>query len=601
VLTWQNDTYRTGDNLSESTITPSSIRTDNFGQLCAANLDGQVFAQPLVVTDVKIGSTTWPRVVYVVTQNDRLYAIDGDPQDGKTKCGILNGNGSGTSLLSFLPAGQSAVPCGKISDCGALNPQVGILGTPVINTSGSTGTMYLVTETWDGSSNYYHYLHAIDIGRFTEPSGSPVLIAPPGSTAAQAVIFSKNHIQRPGLLLANCGSGCNKNYVYIALSMIDGAGYPLPNGSIFGYDAATLSSTTMFYLPISAGLVKASNGGGVWMGGAAPAYGTDVSGNYWIYLTTANGTFDLSTTGGTNAGDSFLKLNPNGLAIDTSGSAGYFTPVDQYFRSAQQPTCPNTTGDTDFGSGGVMLVPDGELLNWQRLAVSGDKEGGLWFVDRTSPGGHNNNTSCANSCVCNQVSQDNNIQVYWTGTNGANQGPAIHTSPAYWEYDLNLPFVNYLYVTPQQGTSTAPAPLTRYPLCAKAAATSPIDFVHCGGSPVKAVDSGGHIINFVYGATPSISANGPNASDAIVWAINKPDGYTMLGNTQGVLYAIDAVSMTQLYSSANTCLSDAINPATKYSVPTVANGYAFLGTQSDNVGTVGKGTFYIFGPNRPAC
>jgi hypothetical protein len=231
VLTWQNDTDRTGDNLSESTITPSSIRTDNFGQLCAANLDGQVFSQPLVVTDVKIGSTTWPRVVYVVTQNDRLYAIDGDPQDGKTKCGILNGNGSGTNLLSFLPPGQSAVPCGVISQCGSMDPIIGILGTPVINTSGSTGTMYLVTETWDGSSHFFHYLHAIDIGSFQEPSGSPVRVAPPLSTPAQASIFSKNHIQRPGLLLANCGTGCG-NHVYVAFSMMDGAGYPLPNGAI---------------------------------------------------------------------------------------------------------------------------------------------------------------------------------------------------------------------------------------------------------------------------------------------------------------------------------------------------------------------------------
>ena len=47
VLTWQNDAYRTGDNLSESTITSSSITTDDFGQLCAANLDGQVAGPPL--------------------------------------------------------------------------------------------------------------------------------------------------------------------------------------------------------------------------------------------------------------------------------------------------------------------------------------------------------------------------------------------------------------------------------------------------------------------------------------------------------------------------------------------------------------------------
>jgi hypothetical protein len=58
VLTWHNDAYRTGDNLGENTITPSSIQTDNFGQLCAANLDGQVYAQPLVATDVS-GAEPW--------------------------------------------------------------------------------------------------------------------------------------------------------------------------------------------------------------------------------------------------------------------------------------------------------------------------------------------------------------------------------------------------------------------------------------------------------------------------------------------------------------------------------------------------------------
>ncbi len=210
VLTWQNDTYRTGDNLSETTITPSSITTDNFGKLCSANLDGQVFAQPLVVTNVKIGSTTWPSVVYVVTENDTLYAIDGNPQDGKAPCGILNGNGSGTSLLKFLPAGQHTVHCHDVSDCGAIDPWIGILGTPVIDTSGSTGTMYLITETEDSTPNLYHYLHAIDIGSFAEPSGSPVLVALPGSTPAQVAIFSKNHIQRPGLLFVNCGAGCTR-------------------------------------------------------------------------------------------------------------------------------------------------------------------------------------------------------------------------------------------------------------------------------------------------------------------------------------------------------------------------------------------------------
>ena len=252
----------------------------------------------------------------------------------------------------------------------------------------------------------------------------------PDLAPSAASTFSKTHIQRSGLLLANCGTGCNKNYVYIAFSMMDGAGYPFPNGAIFGYDAMTLSSTTMFSLQTSQGRIGTSNGGGIWMGAAGPAYGTDVNGKNWISLTTANGTFDLNTTGGTNAGDSFLKLNPNGLAIDVpSGGPGYFTPVDQFFRSKQPDSLHmKCDGDKDLGSGGVMLVPDGELQNWPHLAVSGDKEGGLWFGDRTQPGGYD--TACGDNCSCNPTVSGNNIQTYWTGSPYG--GPPIHTSPAFW-------------------------------------------------------------------------------------------------------------------------------------------------------------------------
>lgn len=43
---------------------------------------------------------------------------------------------------------------------------------------------------------------------------------------------------------------------------------------------------------------------------------------------------------------------------------------------------------------------------------------------------------------------------------------------------------------------------------------------------------------------------------------------------------------------------DGANICTSNSIPTVANGYVYLGTESDNVNTIGQGTFYIFGPNR---
>ena len=127
VTTWQNDTYRTGDNLSESAITPSSIQTDNFGQRCAAQLDGQVYAQPLVVTKVTILGTTYDNVVYVVTENDSVYAINGTPPAQGGGCQVLLGPVS-LLLHNFANQPMSAAACGNIGgkDCLAIKPIVGI-------------------------------------------------------------------------------------------------------------------------------------------------------------------------------------------------------------------------------------------------------------------------------------------------------------------------------------------------------------------------------------------------------------------------------------------------------------------------------------------
>jgi hypothetical protein len=168
VFTWHNDTYRTGQNLSEAVLVTPLSKT-NFGLLCSASLDGQVCAQPLVVVNVPItvnGVKKKYKVAYVVTENDTLYAIDADPTDGNTPCSILNGP-NGTSLLN----GQSAASCTNVGGfgCTTIAPNVGILGTPVINIDATahTATMYLVVETQTGNSTtgftLYHYLHAVDI------------------------------------------------------------------------------------------------------------------------------------------------------------------------------------------------------------------------------------------------------------------------------------------------------------------------------------------------------------------------------------------------------------------------------------------------------
>ncbi|HLW87869.1 MAG TPA: hypothetical protein VKR57_05215 [Terriglobales bacterium] len=606
VLTWQQDTgldttctqciYRTGENLNEGALTASAIE-QSFGVLCSASLDGQAFGQPLAVTNVTINNVTYGRVIYVVTQKDTLYAIDGNPNDNPP-CQILNGNGNGVSLLG---SGQYEVDCnhiggGRNSCANTIGPYVGILGTPVINLSGSGGTIYLVTDTQDCDpqdpnctpETWGHYLHAVDIQTFVDTN---VQIYPPGQQNS-ASSFAHAHIQRPGLLyLTASQSGLAQDTVYVAFSMMDGTPIPLPNGAIFGYNPANLvQSATPFYFQTSEGL-NMNDGGGIWQGGGAPAFGTTGIGEL-IFLNTANGSVGNSLNVQT-WDDSFLALNPD-LTMPGVGTP-YFTPVDQFYRS--DVSCnPPAGNDLDYGSGAVMLIPDNKLPNWPYLAVSGDKEGGLWFIDRSNPGGHNSECDLPTpTCSCTP-SGDNpggNIQTVWTGKPYA--GHKIQNGLAYWERSFpGAMQVPYVYEIPLGGF------LTRYQLCNYETASDPV----CTTSFLRAADGS------LYGATPTISAASPSAQDAVLWATDQtgqaqPPGCSSSPKPGcgGTLEAFDAVTLKRIYTNHKCLNRDQLAPTSKFSVPTVANGNVYLGTHAvdSNGKPTSGGMLYILGLNAGTC
>jgi hypothetical protein len=339
VLVSRGDEMRTSDNLNESILTLANVNAATFGKLFANPVDGYVYAQPLYVPALTIPEHGNHNVVYVATENNSVYAFDGD-QPGPPLWNVNLGP----------PAPLWTLPCKDIQ------PTVGITGTPVIDLA--SNTMYVVARTLKGRTNYY-YLHALDIADGTEKFGGPVEISATASGTAEGSHEGKItfdpllQLQRPGLVLAG-GS------IYVAFG--SDCDFGLFHGWLFAYDARTLAQKNLF-IPTPDG-----ENGGIWQSGAAPA--VDLDGN--MYLVTGDGEFDAHV-GGRDYGDAILKLP---LAAPTFAPTDYFSPFNQR---------KLLDDNQDLGTGGVILLPDQPGVHPHLLLTAG-KDGTIYLVDRDDLG-----------------------------------------------------------------------------------------------------------------------------------------------------------------------------------------------------------------------
>ncbi|MFY9976895.1 MAG: hypothetical protein WAK22_01610, partial [Candidatus Sulfotelmatobacter sp.] len=58
VLTYHNDDARDGAYLQEMTLTPQNVNSNSFGKLLSYPVDGQIYAQPLYMSELSIDGGT---------------------------------------------------------------------------------------------------------------------------------------------------------------------------------------------------------------------------------------------------------------------------------------------------------------------------------------------------------------------------------------------------------------------------------------------------------------------------------------------------------------------------------------------------------------
>ena len=335
VVTNANDSLRTGWYPDESSITPQLVSGSSWGQLWSAPVDGQVYAQPLLD-----GNT-----LVVSTETDNVYGLD--PATGNQQWS--------DDLAPNGPWNPADVGC---SD---LVPSRGSTSTPVIDTS--TNTVYLTHKTYDDSHNAVWWMDALNVSNGQELPGWPVQLSGTADNDPSLTFHAKDQDQRPGLLSMN-------GVVYAGFgSICDNSPF---DGWVFGVSASTGQSRRVGRRSRTA--TAAACGSPAWAHLRQPGS---------ILIATGNGGSPSTPTPGSSlrpsCGECVIRLDvqPDG----TLKPVDFFAPFD----AAQLDEF-----DTDFGSGGVVGLPDQYFgtPSVPHLAIAVGKEGYVYLLNRDDLGGY---------------------------------------------------------------------------------------------------------------------------------------------------------------------------------------------------------------------
>jgi hypothetical protein len=539
VLTQHNDNSRSGAALHESKLTPKNVASSSFVKLFTRQVDGDVVGQPLFLKGART-STGVKDLFLVTTSKNNLYAFDAND---------LTPAATSVWARNLCSSARSGV-CGE-----TYSRVVGITSTPVIDAS--TQAMYVVANcTAPGApivndiNNGVIRMYAINLKDGTNKL-PPVDIDATDPSTPTTKFDPHCQRNRPGLLLS-------KGVVYAAFATfscdVNCASNPY-HGWVLGYRATDLKQTAAFCTSPTGG------GAGIWQTGNGLAAASDGS----IYFQTGNGPSDLA--------NSFVKLEVS--STGALSKAGSFTPNNANSAMAPDERSLNL-GDTDLGSGGPMLLPQGRL-------IGGGKQGRYYVLDQGTMALTQNATPDVNKfdgfqAFLNTYHQkDSTHTMHCAAAGGAAGcdpntppacfidvrhygdgelcGPNIHGGPVFWQVDSNRGFI---YQMPEKDSLKA----FRYDLTTMKVTETPL--LTAAGSLAKPADG-------MPGGYSSISANG--AKNGIVWTL-LPTGDAQWNLAGGRMAAFDASTLKQIWSDPEDYMFAKAVP------PTVADGKVIRATGS---------------------
>jgi len=329
--TTSQDAMRDGWDRAEPGLSPSVVDGGGFGQLFATKVNGQVYAQPLVV-----GST-----VIAATENDYVYGIN-----------------AATGAIRW--SRRLGTPY-HITTCVNIVPNIGVTGGPVydptVTASAPHGLVFLVAQiVLNRSPRFQLYMLDPVTGALV---GTRFITGHPVNDSS-LTFNAARQLERPGLLLMN-------GWVYAAF------GSHCDHKPYAGYVAGVRPATKAVTLWTDESGVT-GNMAGIWQSGG----GLMSDGSGRIFFTSGNGVSPPARTGTSPPG----QLAESVVRLGVS-STGMLSAKD-FFSPANAPKLD--AGDTDLGSGGPTGLPFG-TSTYPALLMQAGKDGRIFILNRHGLGG----------------------------------------------------------------------------------------------------------------------------------------------------------------------------------------------------------------------